>query len=186
MFRFSIPPQLPINVNCFVLSVWSGFNNFPNPRFQKWQVSSYLFLHSQVTFMDSSILCWGFILSFLLMCYVWLVSTFCSFSFMYILLKMCYFVSAHCCPSFVVYMHSFFLWMVLLSGSKWPFGVVYSLVEYTSFTKVFFILKISVFSLLNKISIKTLHPSFNIRNTGHATFWNTVLLKTLGLWSSNT
>lgn len=88
---------------------------------------------------------------FSLLCYVWLVSTFCSFLFMYVLLNLCYFVSVHCCPSFVAYMHSFFWWIVLLSRSKWPVGIVYSLMEYTGFTQVFFISKISVFSLLNKV-----------------------------------
>lgn len=149
-------------------------------------VSLYLFFHFHVTFTVTSNICWGFIFSFLLICYVWLVSAFCSFLFMYVLLNLCYFVCAHCCPSFVDHMHSFFWWMVLLSGSKWPLGVVYSLMEYTGFTKVFFISKNSVFSSLNKVSIKTLFVSFNSRNTGHTTFWNKILLKTLGLWSSNT
>ena len=110
MFWFSLPPQLPINVNHFLLSLWSDFNNFPHPRFQRWQVSSYMFLLCHVTLTVSSNMCWGFILPFLFICYVWLVSTFCSFLFMYVLLNLCYFVSAHCCPSFIVYMHSFVWW----------------------------------------------------------------------------
>lgn len=121
---------------------------FQKPRFQRWQVSSYMFLHFHVTFKVSSNICWGFILLFQLICYEWLVSTFCSFLFMYVLLNLCYFVSAHCCLSFVVYMLLSFGGCSCCLDQNDLLGWC-TVMEYTGFTKMFFIFKIFVFSLLN-------------------------------------
>lgn len=92
-----------------------------------------------------------------------------SFLFMYLLLNLCYFVSAHCCPSFVVYMHSFFWLIVLLSGSKLHVGIVYSLMEYTGCTSVLSFRNFSIFFTKQGL-IETLCMSFNSRSTGHSTF----------------